>query len=256
MKRESIAPRAPARGLGWYGKVPAAGDFVHRHLPRELIAWWDKWLQTGLAGLHLGRDDAAARGFAAAPLWNFAIPAGPGIGLVQFGAIASSRDRVGRAYPLCITLYLPVDHYHARMLERAGDYYRRLGASLLMAVRHGCSLEQLDHGLEAARGVAAEMRATAPAGPAAAAPVWRGGSDIMDVLNTGHDPVGQPLVVSPSVAPSVAWPDLPLCFNPASHTSYWWTNQADGAPLQTYLHGGGLNAVLFSKLFSSVAGWR
>jgi type VI secretion system protein ImpM len=241
----SMAARDPIQRLGWYGKVPASGDFVHRHLSRELIAWWDKWLQIGLASQ--GRDEAAARGFAVAPLWNFAIPAGPGGGMVQFGAIASSRDRVGRSYPLCITLCLQADDYQARTLELAGGYYRHLGTSLLMAVRHGCTLEQLDHSLESARAAAADMLAAAPAAP------WRGGNDIMDILNAGHDPIGEPLVEMPSVA----WPDLPLCFNPASHTSYWWTNQADGAPLRTYLHGGGLNATLFSKLFSSIAGvWR
>jgi type VI secretion system protein ImpM len=239
-----MAAQDPIQRLGWYGKIPAAGDFVHRHLPRELIAWWDKWLQHGLAALK-GQDDVAARGFAAAPLWNFAIPAGPGAGAVQFGCITPSRDRVGRYYPLCVTLHLAPDAYQPRMLEVAGAYYRDLGSGLLMAVRHGCSPEQLDRSLQGAREAANIMLAPL------AAPAWTGGSDIMDILNAGRaTPEPSPVHEGP------AWRDLSLCFNPGSHTSYWWTNQADGAPLQTYLHGGALNTTLFGKLFSSLAGVR
>lgn len=252
--------------VGWYGKMPAAGDFVHRRLQRGLIAWWDKWLQYGLAALRQSIDDGAERAYAAAPIWNFAIPAGPGTGVVQLGSIAPSRDRVGRAYPLCAMLAVPTDSFRRELLEDAGDYYRQIGAGLLSAVRHGCAADQLDRSLLDIRLPYAVMPAArTAAAPAAASSA---GSDILDILNAGVSPasvtpvgpvgsVGAATQAEPASSRGLAaWPDLPFCFNPSSHTSYWWTNQSDGAALQTYVHGGALNATLFLRLFSSPATWR
>lgn len=227
--------------LGWYGKIPASGDFVHRRLSRELIAWWDRWLQHGVAGLKQAAEPHTARGFAGAPIWNFAIPAGLGAGVAQLGCIAPSRDRVGRGYPLCVALPMRADEYRSGLLDGATDYYRQIGMNMLAAVRHGCTPEIFDRSL---------LYVSLPGGaPDLPSP---GGSDIMDILNAGTTGAATPLATR-SLA---AWPDLPFCFNPSSHTSYWWTNQADGAPLQTYVHGGALNATLFSRLFSSLPAWR
>ena len=40
---------------GWYGKLPALGDFASRRLTPEWIAQWDAWLAEGL---HLLREAA------------------------------------------------------------------------------------------------------------------------------------------------------------------------------------------------------
>ena len=34
---------------GWYGKLPALGDFASRRLPPEFVEPWDRWLAAGLA---------------------------------------------------------------------------------------------------------------------------------------------------------------------------------------------------------------
>lgn len=238
---EGANPNGLNGRLGWYGKIPASGDFVHRRLPRELIAWWDRWLQHGVAGLKQASDAQTARGFAGAPIWNFAIPAGLGAGVAQLGCLAPSRDRVGRGYPLCVALPMRADEYHSSLLDGAGDYYREIGMNMLAAVRHGCTPELFDRSL-----LYVSLPRIGPEAPLS------GGNDIMDILNAGTNQPATPLAAR-SLA---AWPDLPFCFNPSSHTSYWWTNQADGAPLQTYVHGGALNATLFSRLFSSLPAWR
>ncbi|VFR37031.1 Protein phosphatase ImpM [plant metagenome] len=231
---DAATPPAGTR-LGWYGKIPAAGDFVHRGVPRELIAWWDKWAQHGLSALKQMPLDAQ-REFTAAPLWNFAIPAGPGAGAVQLGTVAPSRDRVGRLYPLWAVWSVPLAAYESSVLDGAGPYYREASTALLSAVRHGSGAEQLDRALNHA---AIALRPGPPQPPPSSA-----GQDILDILNSGPGQT-RPLVRS---GPE-GWPDLPACFNPGSHTSYWWTSQVDGAALQTYLHGGALNATLFARLF-------
>jgi len=233
--------------VGWYGKIPAAGDFLHRRLPRGLIAWWDKWQQYGLAALRNTVDDGAQRAYAVAPIWNFAIPAGSGPGAVLLGSVAPSRDRVGRAYPVCAMAVVPAEAFLPAYLEEAGDYYRQLGAGLMSAVRNGCSAEHLDNAL-----LAVALPSERPEIPTS---VSSAGNDILDILNAGVPGVA-PVAQAPRAGGLAAWPDLPACFNPSSHTSYWWTNQADGAALQTYIHGGALNATLFLRLFSSPSTWR
>lgn len=228
--------------LGWYGKIPASGDFVHRRMPRDRIAWWDRWLQFGLAALKQAPDDSASRSFAMAPIWNFAVPSGSGGGGVQLGCLAPSRDRVGRAYPLCVAWTVADADYDPSMLDGATDYYRRVGASILSAVRHGCATEQFDRELLA---IPLPSVARSPAAKSS-------GSDIMDILNAGLTTPSVPL----SSQGLTAWPELSHCFNPSSHTSYWWTNQVDGAAHQTYIHGGALNAALFTRLFASLPAWR
>ena len=231
--------------LGWYGKMPANGDFVHRRLTRAQILWWDKWLQTGAAGLHQANAQGVEAAYLAAPLWNFAIPAGFGSGVVQLGCIGPSRDRVGRCFPLAVVLGLPEQAYHARVLEAAPGFYRQLGVSLLAALRHGCNPEQFDQSLRMAGAPIHTM--LAPAHAAVPDP----GDDILSVLSVGH--------TAPMIAPAhneLGWRDLPAFFNPGSHTSFWWTNTTEGAPYKSHVHGGALNATLFNKLFISHAGYR
>ena len=77
---------------GFFGKLPAHGDFVRRALPAAVVASLDDWLQD-----ELGRDgdpDAAIAGFDPVRFASTAVADGQ-LGL---GTIAGSSDRVGRAY--------------------------------------------------------------------------------------------------------------------------------------------------------------
>ncbi|NYT86486.1 type VI secretion system-associated protein TagF [Pollutimonas harenae] len=231
--------------VGWYGKMPANGDFVHRRLSRELMQWWDKWLQMGVAGMRQRDAASIEAAYQDAPLWNFAIPAGLGSGAVQLGCMGPSRDRVGRCYPLAIVLSVPEQDFGPAVLTGASGFYRQLGISLLAALRHGCNPEQFDQSLRQAcleiNTMVREQR------PAVADP----GADILSVLNVGH---GSPLLVGDH--DELGWKDLPSFFNPSSHTSYWWTNTIEGSAYKSHVHGGALNATLFNKLFISHAGYR
>ncbi|WP_017523407.1 type VI secretion system-associated protein TagF [Pusillimonas noertemannii] len=220
---------------GWYGKLPASGDFVHRGLGRAQIQWWDRWLQRGVADvLRVSRDIEAA--YLRAPYWNFVLPAGLGTGMVQFGCLGPGRDRVGRSFPLVLVLCVDAQHYRPDMLAESAGFYRHLGASMLAALRHGCSAAQLDDSLCLAE--AAMHAATSQARPAA------GDDDILSVLNGGHEVA--PLARADD---GLGWPELPRYFNPHSVSSYWWTNPVEGAAHKSHIHGGALNATLFSRLF-------
>lgn len=230
---------------GWYGKLPASGDFVHRGLERAQILWWDRWLQRGVADLgRASRDNETA--YLRAPFWNFVLPAGLGTGVVQFGCIGPSRDRVGRCFPLALVLCVNVEDYKPELLAGSAAFYRCLGTSMLGALRHGRNAEQLNGSLRLAEESINHLLL-----PAAQLPTSGGGDDILSVLNGGHD-------VAPLTAPrsELGWADLPLYFNEGSVSSYWWTNSVEGAAHQSHIHGGMLNATLFDHLFLGRAGRR
>ena len=217
--------------IGWYGKLPAAGDFLYRRVPRELQAWWDRWMQNGL-GTFKRWPDAMTRHYVVAPVWNFAIPATQGVDAVQFGCLAPSCDRVGRYYPVCVTLQVAASSYRPSMLEGSAAWYWQCGTALLQAIRHSVAPDQFDR----------QVLAAAHGGFQTAS---GGSDDILSILGPAGGGAG-----ATGAQQRLGWPELPLCFDAFGSTSYWWTNQADGSPLRTAAHGGGLNTPLFSKLFS------
>ena len=84
---------------GFYGKLPATGDFVSRRLPGDFVRPWDRWLAQHLAPL-IG-----------APFWprSFALRflTGPACFRAATGIILQSTDKVGRRFPLSIVALLP-----------------------------------------------------------------------------------------------------------------------------------------------------
>ncbi|MGM9485102.1 type VI secretion system-associated protein TagF [Roseateles sp. NT4] len=91
---------------GWYGKLPALGDFASRRLTPEWIAQWDNWLAAGLHQLREIAPDTWLNDYLASPAWRFALlpgslPDGSGEGL-RVGVMIPSVDRVGRYFPLVV----------------------------------------------------------------------------------------------------------------------------------------------------------
>ncbi|MBN3729231.1 type VI secretion system-associated protein TagF, partial [Burkholderia sp. Ac-20379] len=82
-------------GVGFYGKLPAAGDFVRRRLPGEFVEGWDRHfqhaLEAGRRALGAGWDAAWRDG----PVWRFVLPAQVCGGGAWCGVIgrASCRER-------------------------------------------------------------------------------------------------------------------------------------------------------------------
>jgi type VI secretion system protein ImpM len=84
---------------GFYGKIPAAGDFVGRGLPHDFVRAWDRWLAQHVAplvGIPLWPNELALR-FLSGPA-SF----GPAAGL-----IVASADRAGRRFPFSMVTLLP-----------------------------------------------------------------------------------------------------------------------------------------------------
>jgi type VI secretion system protein ImpM len=93
---------ASAVAPGWYGKLPAIGDFAARRLPAEFVARWDEWLQAGLAASRAQLGERWLDLYMNAPIRRFVL--GPALlgPATWAGVLLPSVDRVGRHFPLTI----------------------------------------------------------------------------------------------------------------------------------------------------------
>jgi type VI secretion system protein ImpM len=87
---------------GWYGKLPAVGDFASRRMRPEFIAALDAWLQQALqhSQEHLG--SCWLDSFLTSHIWRFCLFAGVQGEQNWLGLLMPSVDRVGRYFPLTI----------------------------------------------------------------------------------------------------------------------------------------------------------
>lgn len=93
---------AGAGAQGFFGKLPARGDFVTRGLPNRFLDAWEVWVARAIAASRELLDQDWDTAWMVAPIWRFCLPAGacgpdPAVGLMM-----PSVDRVGRCYPLMI----------------------------------------------------------------------------------------------------------------------------------------------------------
>ncbi|HFF8948837.1 type VI secretion system-associated protein TagF [Serratia marcescens] len=225
MSTDSSAPTS----IGWYGKLPSAGDFLQRRLPDPVVNNWAHWFHNGLVNLQRDAQGPNDHPFSNAPVWNFVIPATLGSQYVQMGCLLPARDRVGRRYPICALRLFSQQDWRPQQLNMAASWYQQLGHTLLNGVRNGFSAEQIDRTLQAI--------------PALPSPPEEADSEILSIIGFQHPDV-----------PGLGWQQAADCFDPAQYTSFWWTNQADGHPLYTHVHSGNLTVQLFSLLFEP-NGW-
>ncbi|HHI71386.1 MAG TPA: type VI secretion system-associated protein TagF [Rhodobacteraceae bacterium] len=80
-------------GIGFFGKLPATGDFVARGLEPGLRPFLDQWLTGNFAQRAQTPDDWPENGYRAIVKWNK-------IWLVLL--ILPSNDKAGRKFPLAV----------------------------------------------------------------------------------------------------------------------------------------------------------
>ena len=87
---------------GWYGKIPALGDFASRRLPTFFITSWDAWLQRVLEGSRSTLGNAWLETYLHCPLWSFLLMPGVCGNKAWGGILMPSVDKVGRYFPLTV----------------------------------------------------------------------------------------------------------------------------------------------------------
>ncbi len=87
---------------GFYGKLPAFGDFVWRRLPREFRSQWDPWLQEGMRCSRERLGEPWLDMYLGAPLWRFALRPNVIDDNMWVGVLMASVDRAGRYFPFTV----------------------------------------------------------------------------------------------------------------------------------------------------------
>ena len=151
---------------GFYGKMPATGDFVTRRLPGDFVRAWDRWLAQHLVPL-MGSEfwpSTTALRFLAGPA-SFGASA---------GIILQSADRVGRQFPLTIVAQLaeaPV------RLADAEAWFSSIEEAAIAAQRGELTPDELDAALDALPVPTVELNEEVISGMV----MWTARSDIFDI---------------------------------------------------------------------------
>lgn len=83
---------------GFFGKLPARGDFVRAGLPRDFVSPWDAWLSSVLPAAL----EATGDGWLRAPVWRFSLAPGVCGADAVAGMLFPSADKVSRRFPLTL----------------------------------------------------------------------------------------------------------------------------------------------------------
>ena len=134
----------PVVEIGWYGKIPAAGDFVYRRLPRPVITAWDMWLQQSFAQRRRASQMMGDEAQLSGQIWQFLLPSGVGQGWLQAGCIAPSRDRVGRQYAVVAMMLLDPASWQEQWASPLDTAYAQMRAGLRDVIQRGSGADHLD----------------------------------------------------------------------------------------------------------------
>ena len=121
-----------AGAFGFYGKIPALGDFMRGgQISRSFVNAWDPFLQAGFLVSRATMGEIWKEAYQTAPIWRFGIGASVIEGGPYTGVMMPSQDAVGRPFPLTIVVgaappanglddreyYLPIEDAALDMLD-------------------------------------------------------------------------------------------------------------------------------------------
>ncbi len=141
-------PGAPLSTTGWYGKLPAAGDFLNRRLPDEFREPWDRWLSQGMM---YAKDKLAEQWestFLSFSVWRFLWISAQDKEPIWLGILMPGIDRVGRLFPLTVAMPFSRDLFTHLSIDSL-DTRLDLLQDLALRVLEDDDLERFDSALRA-----------------------------------------------------------------------------------------------------------
>lgn len=132
---------------GWYGKLPALGDFATRRLPSEFVDQWDIWLQHCIAASRVQLAEDWLNIYMTSPIWRFALLPGVCGDCAWAGILMPSVDKVGRYFPLTLAVPLEPRSDTTMAIFMADKWYTSLEDVALSALRLDGSLDDLEQSL-------------------------------------------------------------------------------------------------------------
>ena len=87
---------------GFFGKLPANGDFVRAGLPEAMVATLDHWCRECLVQSRAALGEDWEQAWMSAPVWRFLLPPEAWAGRAALGLWLPSMDKAGRHYPFVL----------------------------------------------------------------------------------------------------------------------------------------------------------
>ncbi len=129
---------------GFFGKMPALGDFVCRRLPKEFVDPWDEWLQSSMRASREGLGERWLDCYLTSPVWRFVLSPGLCGSAAWAGILMPSVDRVGRYFPLTLANAFPHTVNPLYLAERAGDWFDRAESAVLSVLEEYSGLPRFE----------------------------------------------------------------------------------------------------------------
>lgn len=132
-----------ALATGFFGKLPAHGDFIHRGLPSQCVNIWDDWLQAVIGSTQEQLGEHWLDVYLTSPIWRFALSPGVIDGRLWAGISLPSVDRVGRYFPFTVLGAAASDVPATVVMSEADEWYESLETIALAALDGRVQMEQM-----------------------------------------------------------------------------------------------------------------
>ena len=158
-------PPAPEASVdpqpGFFGKLPARGDFVGRRLDQAFRTSFDEWLQKSITISKRQLGAAWMPAYLNTPIWRFVL--GPNLcgAVPSLGVMMPSVDKVGRYFPLVLGAQLPGCLSPGTVFQTARAWFDAAEQLILTTLDDDFDFEAFDRAV-LALGVPAYTRAGSP----------------------------------------------------------------------------------------------
>lgn len=133
----------PSASIGFYGKLPAHGDFVSRGLSPTQVTAVDNWLQAAVVSAQENLGANWLDKYLQTPAWRFVLSPGIIDGFSWAGILLPSVDRVGRYFPLMALVHLPAATCLSEFLSMQQTWFAGLEDCLRAALNGRVQIDSI-----------------------------------------------------------------------------------------------------------------
>ena len=129
--------------VGYFGKLPAHGDFLWEGLPAGFVTPWDEWLQQQIAAVREKNPDGWLDAYLCSPIWRFVLK-DPTLGdSIWCGVVTPSVDTVGRYFPFTLAFHVSPEASIAAQISACTDWYEAVETLIVEALQNAVPAEEL-----------------------------------------------------------------------------------------------------------------
>lgn len=214
--------------VGWFGKIPASGDFAARALPQEVQRSFYEWFATGMAALERREPEEWRHAYLVTPVWHFVLNAGVWGEHALQGCLAPSLDKVGRYSPLVIVRSFDAA-FIGDILPPGDEWLYRVDEAIRRVISERLAPDHVLDNIHvhfSSERVSEQTQSTAT---------------ILNALGIIDESGG-------TGKRWFSWPDLPQSFMDRRHRSFWWAEPSPRQPPRQVIHSGKPDDDLFCLL--------